>query len=182
MREKFFAITNSLLKPRETFRQIQNPPYADLSLAVLVTLSIVTAVNRVQQMQAKINMLNVFLMIIASIVSVVVGTILYAALLDFTANLFDKKSKSSNKIRLALPFALIPFIIGGLILIFPMGKESMQVINIACSIWSLVLMTLLISEIRKFSIVKSIVTIVVASLIVTAPLMVIYGIMNAARH
>lgn len=177
MNDKLHAIQNSVLRPKVVYRHIQDSPYADLSLHILITFALVTGLNSVGAMQVSITWLNVLLIMVAAIVSTAVGVILYAGLLGWVSNLFTK-ADVSNKIRLALPFSFVPSIVGGVILLFPVGKELISAIRIVSGIWSLILLVILIMEIKKLDVARAILTIVIASMVVVAPMLVFYSIVK----
>lgn len=169
MLEKTILVFQSLFAPRKTYRKIQTKPELDASLLLAVLLGISLVFSRLINPELKVFLK--ILMLAGSIILTVISLVLFAYLINSISNFF-KKSDVSNALRLAIPYAFLPsIIINFLALVMPIQLQLFM--QIGASIWFLILLAALLSEIKGLEFMRSLLSVFVASVILSLPVIVL---------
>jgi hypothetical protein len=168
MLEKTSLVFQSLFAPRETYRKIQTKPELDASLLLAVLLGISLVFSRLINPDVKVLMK--ILMLGGSIILTVISLVLFAYLINLISGFF-KKEDVSNALRLAIPYAFLPSIIVNF-LWFVMPAQINLFVQFGATLWFLILLSALVSELKKLDFIRSFLSVLVASLILSMPVIV----------
>ena len=169
MNNKFLLVQTSLMKPRDILKKIHERPEDDISLILVLVYGATRGLGYI----SKTNWPAAFLIPIASAFGAVIGTMFYAYLLDGVTRLFSK-AEAFTKIRFTLPYALVPLIIGNVVVLITDEKTD-RLLNIAFELWFIGILTILLSQLKNISLYKSVLSIIIATLIVVGPILIVYS-------
>ena len=169
MRDKLQIIQTVILRPRLVPDQIKGSQKKEISLFLIILYSFAYTLNQSQDLA----LLYVFFTAVAIAFGLIIGTVLYGQLLGWVTSLFSKE-EVSNKIRLVIPYSFVPLIMGQLF-VFVISNEHMAVVvNWIFTIWSLIILTILLSEVKKIKLIKALFSVITALLIWLTPFLLIY--------
>jgi hypothetical protein len=168
MLEKTGLVLQSLFAPRTTYRKIQTKPELDASLLLAILLGISLVFPRL--IDPKVKVLLKILRLAGSIILTVISLVLFAYLINLISDLF-KKEDVSNSLRLAIPYAFLPSIIVNF-LWFTIPTQINPFVQIAATLWFLIILTALVSELKKLDFIRSFLSVFIASLILSLPVIV----------
>jgi len=165
MLEKTALVFQSLFAPRKTYQRIKAKPELDASLLLAVLLGISLVFSRLINPELKV--LLKILLLAGSIILTVISLILFAYLINTVSNFF-KKGDVSNSLRLAIPYAFLPSIIVNF-LWFAVPIQLYLFVQLGATLWFLILLSTLVSELKKLDFVRSFLSVFAASVILSLP-------------
>lgn len=170
MLEKTTLIFQSLVAPRKTYRAIQEKPERDASLLLTLILSMSVLFSELINPERAVGLKIALLA--GGIVLTVISVILLAHLINWISGFFSNLD-ASNDLRLAIPYTFVPGIIVNFLSAFaPLNSSVLLGLKIVSSIWLLALLTALVSELKKIDGVRAFVSVLLASVITSLPIIV----------
>lgn len=169
-----------LINPRKLIAEVAKDTIPNNTLLIILFFTLVSVYLQSGSLDYSSIMavLKIAAIFVLTVIVVLVLIVLRSQILNWAASFFNKSDQAKN-IRFAISYSVLPLIC--VLIIWPLSDDNLiwLALMTLLIIWSYLILTLMVSELKKINLLQSILSILIADAILAMPMLAISAFLQA---